>query len=66
MLTSIVGVDDKGEPYVYDVGQEYELPASEAKALCEFPKDSPRAEPVAVKRSQRAEKRPVTTRVETR
>lgn len=57
MLTSVVGVDKHGEPYVYDVGEEYEVSASEGKDLCSRPEDFPRAEPVAQKRVQRAETR---------
>lgn len=57
MLTSVAGTDPKGEPYVYEAGEEYDLPAAEAKAFVSTPEDMPRAEPVAQKRQAKAEKR---------
>lgn len=57
MLTTVAGVDEKGNSYCHEVGEEYELPAAEAKAYCSIPKDYPRAEPVAVKKRERAETR---------
>lgn len=40
-----------------EAGEEYELPESEARELCEKPADMPRAEPVAVKPAQRRQTR---------
>ena len=58
MLTSVAGTDEKtGEPYVYEAGEEYELPQKVAKDFCSRPEDMPRAEPVAVTKRQRAETR---------
>lgn len=57
MLTSVAGTRDGDKPYVYEAGETYDLPSAEAKDLCARPVDSPRAEPVAVKRADRAERR---------
>lgn len=56
MLTSVAGVEN-GEHYSYEAGEEYDLPAKEAKDLCARPEGFPRAEPVAQKRVERAERR---------
>ena len=51
MLTSMAGEHNLEE------GREYDLPADLGKALCSEPEDHPRAEPVATKPADRAEKR---------
>lgn len=58
MLTSVAGTKGKNnEPYVYEVGEVYDLPAKEAKDLLERPEDMPRAEAVVQKAVERAETR---------
>jgi hypothetical protein len=57
MLTTVAGYRDDGSSYVHEAGAEYDLPADEAQDYLARPDDMPRAEPVAVKAAQRAEKR---------
>lgn len=57
MLTTVAGVNAKGESFCHEAGEEYDLPAAEAKAYVSIPQDMPRAEPVTQKRVQRAETR---------
>lgn len=52
MLTTVAE-----ENRTLDVGEEYDLPADEAKDLCARPEDMPRAEPVAQKRADARERR---------
>ena len=57
LLTTVAGVDEKGRSYVHPAGDEIDLPAKLAKEYVSIPGDFPRAEPVAEKRAQRAERR---------
>jgi hypothetical protein len=52
MLTTVAE-----EGRVLEAGEEYELDTVEAKDLCARPADMPRAEPVAVRRVEKAERR---------
>lgn len=53
MLTTVAGAD-----FVHESGEEYDLPDDVARDYCARPSDMPRAEPVAVKQVERAERRP--------
>ena len=61
MLTTQAGLDDKGQPFVREVEQEYDVPNKEAEALL----NTQQAEPVARKGRDKAEKR-VVAAAETR
>lgn len=57
MLTTVAGTREDGSSYVYPAGEEVDVPTREAKDLCARPEDMPRAEPVAVREVDRAERR---------
>jgi len=52
MLTSVAGYHD-GNLYVYDIDTEHDLPAAEARELCEAGQAEPVARTAAAKREMR-------------